>query len=141
MVNRYANLLTTPAPRTIVFLCFPQNRLRYFFLKTAFALYFFPKPFCALYIQALCAAFPSARALTHAGGKPSEHPNGFPYIPARLRQTRLPMMAAAPVTATRASTAAANTPRSAVDGVDVSDDAALDSSSPARLPNARISET
>ena len=87
----------------------------------------FPKPFCALYMQALCSAFPSTRALTHAGGEAVRTPNGFPYIPARLRQTRLPMMAAAPVTATSASTAAANTPRSAVDGVDVSDDAALDS--------------
>ncbi len=125
------NLSTKPRRVQLFFYVFPQN---------AFALCFFPKPFCALYIQALCAAFPSTRALTHAG-EAIRTPNGFPYIPARLRQTRLPMMAAAPVTATSASTAAANTPRSAVDGVDVSDDAALDSSAPARLPNARISET
>lgn len=120
---------------------FSPKPLALFFSKTAFALYFSQNRF------APCISKPSARlsqaqgALDARGGEAVRTPNGFPYIPARLRQTRLPMMAAAPVTATRASTAAANTPRSAVDGVDVSDDAALDSSSPARLPNARISET
>ena len=110
-----------------------------FFPKTAMR-YAFPKTVLRLVYAGPLRGFPKHKGLD-ARGEAVRTPDGFPYIPARLRQTRLPMMAAAPVTATSASTAAANTPRSAVDGVDVSDDAALDSSAPARLPNARISET
>lgn len=120
---------------------FSPKPLALFFLKPLL-LYTFPKTVLRLVYPSPLRGFPKRKGLdARGGGKAVRTPNGFPYIPARLRQTRLPMMAAAPVTATSASTAAANTPRSAVDGVDVSDDAALDSSAPARLPNARISET
>ena len=55
---------------------------------------------------------------------------------ARQRQARLPMIAAAPVTATNASTAAAKKPRSAVGGVDDVSLAALLESPAAEVPNA-----
>ena len=138
MANRYAKPFYQAAyncffmfpPKTACAIFFLKPLLRYTFPKTVFRLVY-PSPL---------RGFSKHKGLD-ARGEAVRTPNGFPYIPARLRQMRLPMMAAAPVTATSASTAAANTPRSAVDGVDVSDDAALDSSAPARLPNARISET
>lgn len=139
MASRFAKPLKQAAYNC--FLCFPPKPLAlYFFLKPLLR-YAFPKTVLRLVYASPLLGFPKHKGLDARGGKAVRTPNGFPYIPARLRQTRLPMMAAAPVTATSASTAAANTPRSAVDGVDVSDDAALDSSAPARLPNARISET
>ena len=55
---------------------------------------------------------------------------------AGARQARLPMIAAAPVTATNASTAAAKKPRSAVGGVDDVSLAALLESPAAEVPNA-----